>query len=396
MGLFPRDRQAAERNRMMNPLVQRRSSALVLITLAAALGGTSPAAHAQESAKSPIVVAVENVRPSVVAIRLPKANGKKDTVGTGVIIHAEGIIVTNRHVVGSYKTVYARLHDGREYVAQVLMADPNADLALLRIQSPETKFDAMPLDPVDHLWVGEEVIAIGHPYGYTFTVSRGIVSALGREITMPTGEVLGGLIQTDASINPGNSGGPLLNAEGQLIGINVALRDGAQGIAFAINVDNVRGFVTKHLGVQWLTHKQSKTPTASVATKAGQVPGAKASAKPAPAVQAGAVKDAPKAKAPKADEPAPAADPAANDGTSVAPKTTTETSSIPPVPVTPAAHGAGSPPAAPTHFDGTAPATNSASTPLLLVLIGLLLVVIAQQYLLMRRGATRPAYISGP
>ena len=95
--------------------------------------------------------------------------------------------------------------------------------------------------------VGETVIAIGHPFGYTNTVSTGIISALGREITMPEGEVLGNLIQTNASINPGNSGGPLLNINGELIGINVALREGAQGIAFALNADTVQQVLSKHL-----------------------------------------------------------------------------------------------------------------------------------------------------
>jgi serine protease Do len=95
--------------------------------------------------------------------------------------------------------------------------------------------------------VGETVIAVGHPFGYTNTVSVGIVSALGREVTMPTGETIGGLIQTDASINPGNSGGPLLNVNGELIGINMALREGAQGIAFAINAGTVRAALSEHL-----------------------------------------------------------------------------------------------------------------------------------------------------
>ncbi len=95
--------------------------------------------------------------------------------------------------------------------------------------------------------VGEQVIAVGHPFGYLNTVSTGIVSALDREVTMPTGDVLQGLIQTDASINPGNSGGPLLNINGELIGVNVALREGAQGIAFAINADAVKLMLSRHL-----------------------------------------------------------------------------------------------------------------------------------------------------
>jgi serine protease Do len=95
--------------------------------------------------------------------------------------------------------------------------------------------------------VGETVIAVGHPFGYTHSVSTGIISALGREITMPSGDVLTNLIQTNASINPGNSGGPLLNINGELIGINVALREGAQGIAFALNADMVKEVLSRTL-----------------------------------------------------------------------------------------------------------------------------------------------------
>jgi len=95
--------------------------------------------------------------------------------------------------------------------------------------------------------VGESVIAVGNPYGYANSVSTGIISALDREVTMPAGETIGNLIQTDASINPGNSGGPLLNINGEVIGITVALRDGAQGIAFALNADTVQELLSRHL-----------------------------------------------------------------------------------------------------------------------------------------------------
>jgi serine protease Do len=95
--------------------------------------------------------------------------------------------------------------------------------------------------------VGEPVIAIGNPYGYAGSVSTGIISALDREVTMPAGETIGNLIQTDAGINPGNSGGPLLNIDGEVIGITVALREGAHGIAFALNAETVQHLLSKHL-----------------------------------------------------------------------------------------------------------------------------------------------------
>ena len=116
----------------------------------------------------------------------------------------------------------------------------------MRIRT-EQELSVLPLAPVDDLMVGETVIAVGHPFGYTHTVSTGIVSALGRDITMPTGDALTGLIQTNASINPGNSGGPLLNINGEFIGVNVALREGAQNIAFAINAGTVKTFLRTHL-----------------------------------------------------------------------------------------------------------------------------------------------------
>src|SRR5207237_7199463 len=139
--------------------------------------------------------------------------------------------------VGSGGRVWVGLHDGNDYPAQVVTADEHHDLAILHVQA-DHRLPALPLGPGSDLLVGETVIAVGHPFGYTNTVSTGIVSALGREITMPTGDTLVNLIQTNASINPGNSGGPLLNINGELIGINVALREGVQGIAFAIIVDS--------------------------------------------------------------------------------------------------------------------------------------------------------------
>ncbi len=170
----------------------------------------------------------------------------EDTVGTGVIIDERGYIVTNRHVIGASHDIRIRLHNGTELAAELVWGEAAQDLAVLRIRPPG-RLQALALAPVGDLMVGETVIAVGHPFGYTDTVSTGIVSALEREITMPSGATLTGLIQTSAGINPGNSGGPLLNINGELIGINVALRDGAQGIAFAINADTVKHVLMTHL-----------------------------------------------------------------------------------------------------------------------------------------------------
>jgi serine protease Do len=223
-----------------------RQPALALLALLI-VSGAALEARAQYSRRSPIVEAVQKARGSVVTIVIPKTQYQtRDTVGTGVVIDERGYIVTNRHVVGSRPVVTVRLSDGKELAGKVLLASPNHDLALVHVNAG-IKLKALTLAPVTDLMVGETVIAIGHPYGYSNTVSVGIISALNRTITMPTGEVLTGLIQTDASINPGNSGGPLLNINGELIGINNAIRDGAQGIAFAINAGTVRDLLATKL-----------------------------------------------------------------------------------------------------------------------------------------------------
>jgi serine protease Do len=184
------------------------------------------------------VMAVRKAKPSVVAIKV-QTSSTKGPNGSGVIIDERGYIITNRHVVGSASEVQVRFADDTELPGTILVTDGNTDLAVVKVDAKKA-LPALALARTDDVEVGEDVIAIGHPYGYSFTVSKGIVSALGRKIELPTGAVLQGLIQTDASINPGNSGGPLLNINGEFIGVNTALRDGAQGIAFAINADTVR------------------------------------------------------------------------------------------------------------------------------------------------------------
>jgi serine protease Do len=215
------------------------ATCLALLLLETATGADNPI-----SRRNAIVEAVRHTKKSIVTVRVPRPN-TKDSIGTGVIVDERGFIVTNRHVIGAARDVVVRLVDDSEHRADVVMAEPSWDLAVLRIKTKK-KLAALPLAPVDDLMVGESVIAVGHPFGYSHTVSVGIISALGREITMPSGDVLHGLIQTDASINPGNSGGPLLNINGEFIGVNVALRDGAQGIAFAINAGTVKDVLRQH------------------------------------------------------------------------------------------------------------------------------------------------------
>ncbi len=227
----------------MNPSISRYLVVLALSFLTSSVfGAEKPAPF---SRRNPIVEAVAKTRDSIVTIKVAR-NGAKDMVGSGIVVDERGFIVTNRHVVGSHKTVKVILAGGKETKGAVVATEASLDLAIVRILPPGP-MKALTLAPHDDLLVGETVIAIGSPFGYQNTVSTGIISALGREITMPAGDVLTGLIQTNASINPGNSGGALLNVNGELIGINTALREGAQGIAFAINTATVKQVLNKHL-----------------------------------------------------------------------------------------------------------------------------------------------------
>jgi serine protease Do len=226
---------------------------VAISAIAVTLGGWEPTgARAQYSRRTAIVEAVAKTRASIITVKIDKGgNGGPgaSVAGTGVIIDGRGYVVTNRHVVASASRIYVSLEEGNHLEAEVVFQDARTDLAILRLEAGKT-LPVLALGPGSDLMVGETVIAVGHPFGYTNSVSTGIISALGREITMPTGDTLGNLIQTNASINPGNSGGPLLNINGELIGINVALRDGAQGIAFAINVDTVKQVLSQHLSAQ--------------------------------------------------------------------------------------------------------------------------------------------------
>jgi serine protease Do len=192
---------------------------------------TVSSASAQYSRITPMVEAIRKSEPTVVGIFLP--NGKTVN-GTGVIIDKRGLIVTNHHVVDKAKSVTVRFRDGAKVDGQVVLDRPEFDLAFIRVRM-DKDLPVAPLKKDSDILLGETVIAIGHPYGYTDTVSAGIVSSLDREIALPTGGKLTKLIQTNAAINPGNSGGPLLNINGELIGINSAIRQDAQGIAFAIH-----------------------------------------------------------------------------------------------------------------------------------------------------------------
>ena len=165
-------------------------------------------------------------------------------LGSGLIIDASGVILTNSHVVRDGREITVRLHDGREYKATKVHTDPKADLAVLRIEGAEN-LTAAKLGNSDEVEVGDWVLALGNPFGLEGTVTAGIVSAKGRGIGINERE---SYIQTDAAINPGNSGGPLVNLDGEVIGINTAISSrsgGNEGIGFAIPINLAKWVATQ-------------------------------------------------------------------------------------------------------------------------------------------------------
>jgi serine protease Do len=205
-------------------------------------------AWASHLRRTPIVEAVEKASPSVVNIHGRKtvpatdvqfgaeAGRQVNGMGTGVVIDERGYIITNYHVVEGVRQIQVTLADGSTTVARLIENDPHTDLAIIKIDQ-DKPLPIIRIGTSQDLMAGEPVIAVGNAYGYPHTVSRGIVSALHRTVQVSDEQKYGDLIQTDAAINPGNSGGPLLNIDGEMIGINVAVRVGAQGIGFAIPVD---------------------------------------------------------------------------------------------------------------------------------------------------------------
>jgi len=167
----------------------------------------------------------------------------QEGTGSGFIIDKEGHIVTNNHVVEGAESVEVTLADGTIAPATVVGTDPYNDLAVIKINVPSEKLHPVELGSSADLRVGQRAIAIGNPFGLDRTLTVGVISSLGRIIEREGERPLGEMIQTDAAINPGNSGGPLLDSRGQVIGVNTAIRGGAENIGFAIPVDAVKRVV---------------------------------------------------------------------------------------------------------------------------------------------------------
>jgi putative serine protease PepD len=168
--------------------------------------------------------------------------------GSGSILDKQGHILTNFHVVQGASELEVTLANGRSYPARALDADPDNDLALIKIDAPADQLTTIPLGDSSNLKVGQKVLAIGNPFGFDRTLTTGVVSGLARPIRSEmTGKLIEGVIQTDAAINPGNSGGPLLNSRGQMIGINTLIYSpsgGSVGIGFAVPVNTAKRIVT--------------------------------------------------------------------------------------------------------------------------------------------------------
>lgn len=174
---------------------------------------------------------------------LPGGQPKQEATGSGFVIDSDGHIVTNAHVVDEDSEVDVRLGKDKNVSAKVVGKDTSSDIALLKVDASKDDLKPLPLGNSKGLRVGDPVIAIGNPFGLDRTVTTGIVSALQRELQAPNGFTINDVIQTDASINPGNSGGPLLDANGQVIGINSQIASqsgGSEGIGFAVPINTVK------------------------------------------------------------------------------------------------------------------------------------------------------------
>ncbi len=256
----PTTRHAIEKNVSMRTWIIR-------LWLCSALCSTvvveSSAGPASDKRQTPQVLALRRTEPAVVDIDTERTSRDRDAafeggvgrkvngMGTGIIIDERGYIVTNQHVIADTTSQRVTLHDGSIYNAYIVSYDRTHDLAVIKID-PTRPLAVIPIGTSSDVMKGESVLAIGNPFGYEHSATMGIVSALLRDVEVNEHQSYKNLLQTDASINPGNSGGPLVNLDGEVIGINVAIRAGAQRIGFAIPIDDARVYIAKLLDIRKL------------------------------------------------------------------------------------------------------------------------------------------------
>jgi len=177
--------------------------------------------------------------------------------GSGSIIDTRGHILTNHHVVANAQKLEVTLADGSKWPAKLIGSDPDNDLAVIKIDAPREKLKVIPMGDSKNLRIGQKVLAIGNPFGFERTLTTGVISSLGRTIRSEVGTLIEDVIQTDAAINPGNSGGPLLNSDGEIIGINSAIispTGGSVGIGFAIPVNTAKRVVPELISKGYVSY----------------------------------------------------------------------------------------------------------------------------------------------
>lgn len=195
-----------------------------------------------------IIEAVDKVKNAVVKIDVYKSvNGKYRMAGSGsgFIFSSDGLVFTNSHVVHGADRIMVSLLNENEIEATLIGEDPDTDLAILKVYTDG--YAVAKLGDALQLQIGQFVIAIGNPYGYQHTVTAGVVSALGRTLRTQSGRLVDNVIQSDAALNPGNSGGPMINTDAEVIGVNTAMINGAQGLSFSVDINTAKEIATQLL-----------------------------------------------------------------------------------------------------------------------------------------------------